>query len=155
MSFPTATILILQKVYGSLTYPHYHPNVHETYAVIAGSSTLCLGQDVRLDQLVAANSNGEQFVVVELVAGDVIVIPAGVAHCSKVYSPTYRYLASYPKEGENWKLVTDKHVNRVEHYDNLKDVETSRKVLMPSADPVFGLDRGGLCDIWGNVEISV
>ncbi|SGZ56104.1 CIC11C00000000480 [Sungouiella intermedia] len=137
-----------ERVYGSITVAHYHPNVHEAYAVLAGSSRLCLGQDVTIEQTTIDNERGDNFVEVNLNTGDVIVIPAGVAHCSKTYSPQYRYLASYPKEGEYWRLVQKTHIDRVENYDNLKDVAVSQNVLMPTADPVFGLESGGLLDLW-------
>lgn len=101
-----------------------------------------------IEQTTIDNERGDNFVEVNLNTGDVIVIPAGVAHCSKTYSPKYRYLASYPKEGEYWRLVQKTHIDRVENYDNLKDVAVSQNVLMPTADPVFGLESGGLLDLW-------
>jgi len=51
---------------GIYTYHHYHSNTHEAMAVIKGSTTLLLGGE-----------NGKQVV---LRKGDIIVIPAGVAH---------------------------------------------------------------------------
>src|SRR5687768_12647188 len=51
---------------GIYTYDHYHSNTHEAIAVIKGHTTLLLGGE-----------NGKQLVISK---GDVIVIPAGVAH---------------------------------------------------------------------------
>ena len=48
------------------TFHHYHSNTHEAMAVIKGRTTLLLGGE-----------NGKQVVLHE---GDIIVIPAGVAH---------------------------------------------------------------------------
>ena len=51
---------------GVYTYHHYHSNTHEAMAVIKGETALLLGGE-----------NGRQ---VALRKGDIIVIPAGVAH---------------------------------------------------------------------------
>lgn len=101
-----------------------------------------------MDQNVEENEKSNKYVQVDVRVGDVIVIPAGVSHCSKTYSPDYRYLASYPKEGEHWRLIRKMHVEREEFYDNLKDVEASMKAVLPSADPVYGEVSEGLPDIW-------
>src|SRR5215472_1327816 len=51
---------------GVYTFPHYHSTSHEVLGVYEGSATLRLG--------------GEGGQKVEVRSGDVIVIPAGVAH---------------------------------------------------------------------------
>src|SRR6185436_9974733 len=51
---------------GIYTYHHYHSNTHEVMAVIKGQTTLLLGGD-----------KGRK---VKIEKGDVILIPAGVAH---------------------------------------------------------------------------
>lgn len=126
-----------------MTYIHYHPNVHEAYAVILGSSTLYLGLDVTANT--SDNPETENCAEVEVSTGDVIVLPAGVSHCSKDYSPEYRYLAAYPKEGEKYRLVRDIHVKRLDTYDNSGDIAKAKRVPIP-ADPIFGSQ--GLPQIW-------
>ena len=135
-------MLLTQKVYSSITNCHYHPNVHEAYAVIQGSSTLVLGLDVAREPDLGAN-----FVEVYVSVGDVIVIPAGVSHRSKRFDKDYRYLAAYPEEGENWKLVS-KLVLAPKKYNNLKYLEMATRVAVPRSDPVY--EKGGLLDIWKN-----
>ncbi len=57
---------------GIYTYDHYHSNTHEAMVVIKGHTMLSLG--------------GETGIRVELQKGDLIVLPAGVAHrnCGKL-----------------------------------------------------------------------
>lgn len=108
-----------------------------------GSSTLSLGLDVTSEE----RDGG---VDVKMNTGDVIVLPAGVSHCSKVFSPEYRYLAAYPKEGEKWKLVLRVQVDRVapEQYNIAGDLKTAQAVPIPSGDPIYGHGKGTLLDLW-------
>jgi uncharacterized protein YjlB len=57
-------------------------------AIIQGSSTLLLGVGPNEDE-----RNGQEVIVN---AGDVIILPAGVAHCSKHFQDEYRYVGAYP-----------------------------------------------------------
>ncbi|MDH3603289.1 MAG: cupin domain-containing protein, partial [Candidatus Tectomicrobia bacterium] len=54
--------------YGIFGYHHYHSTAHEVLGIFRGRATIQFG--------------GEQGVVLEVQAGDVVVIPAGVAHKS-------------------------------------------------------------------------
>lgn len=51
---------------GVFDFDHYHSTAHEVLGVYAGGATLLLG--------------GEWGTLVDVIAGDVVVIPAGVAH---------------------------------------------------------------------------
>jgi uncharacterized protein YjlB len=51
---------------GVYPYHHYHSTAHEALGIVAGSAKVRLG--------------GDSGTVVDLRAGDVVVIPAGVAH---------------------------------------------------------------------------
>src|SRR5205814_7090645 len=51
---------------GIYPYHHYHSVTHEVLGVFSGSATVQFG--------------GESGVIEKLIAGDVVVIPAGVAH---------------------------------------------------------------------------
>ena len=69
---------------------HFHSVTHECYAVFKGSSRLLLGRGPR-------DPEAEDDLIVDLRAGDVIVLPAGVAHCSLESSGDYEYVGLYPK----------------------------------------------------------
>lgn len=91
---------------------------------------------------------------VDVSVGDIIVIPAGVSHCSKYYSREYRYLAAYPNNGEKWKLVRKEHVRRkgTSGYDNTNDILSLISAPMPYGDPVHGKQPGTLVDIWSSSQ---
>lgn len=113
--------------------------------MIQGSSTLVLGLDVTKDPL----DSGANYAEVTVSVGDVIVIPAGVSHRSKVFDKDYRYLAAYPKEGEKWKLISIKQTLLAsERYDTLKYQAMATSVAVPNFDPIY--EKGGLLEIWRN-----
>lgn len=58
-------------------------------AVFQGSSTLLLG--------VGPNEDAGKGHEVLMKAGDVIILPAGVSHCSRDFQDDYRYVGVYPK----------------------------------------------------------
>jgi uncharacterized protein YjlB len=106
---------------GIFEYHHYHSTTHEALGVIDGRATIQLG--------------GEKGIDIRLEKGDVLIIPAGVAHknldkenaitCIGAYPNGKDYDMNYGKEGERPK--TDKNIAKVE---------------IPSMDPVFGKIRG-------------
>jgi len=68
---------------------HFHSISHECYAIYKGSTRFLFGKGP-LD----ADVDGIQ---VDLQAGDVIVDPAGVAHCNLESSADFEYIGVYPK----------------------------------------------------------
>src|SRR4051794_7560263 len=58
---------------GVFPFHHFHSNAHEVLGVAAGEISVCFG--------------GPSGQIVRIRAGDVIVIPAGVAHCNRGQSP--------------------------------------------------------------------
>ena len=73
-------------------YPacHFHSVTHEAYAVFKGWSKIRLGRGPLDDDL-------DKDVVIDVSVGDVIVLPAGVAHCSVESSDDYEYVGLYPE----------------------------------------------------------
>jgi uncharacterized protein YjlB len=67
---------------GIYTYHHYHSNTHEVLVVLRGNTTLLLGGE-----------NGKQ---IALHKGDVIVIPAGVAHKNLGGEKDVACIGAYP-----------------------------------------------------------
>src|SRR5712671_1228764 len=71
---------------GIYAHHHYHSTAHEVLGIARGNALVRLG--------------GEDGQVVELRAGDVVVIPAGIAHKRESASADLLVIGSYPK-GQN------------------------------------------------------
>jgi len=67
---------------GVYPYHHYHTTAHEALGIVAGSAKVRLG--------------GDSGAVVDLNAGDAVVIPAGVAHKGEAASPDLLIVGAYP-----------------------------------------------------------
>jgi uncharacterized protein YjlB len=98
-------------------YHHYHSTAHEVLGIARGHARVRLG--------------GENGASVELRAGDVVVIPAGVAHKREAASGDLLVIGSYPQ---------DQHPDMcragpTRHDDALARIE---KVPLPDFDPVTG-----------------
>lgn len=140
----------LQTTWPSVIKNHYHPNVHECYAVVGGSSTLILGLDVGITPAeITELPTDKKYIELVMNVGDVIILPAGVSHCSKTFCEDYRYVAAYPKNGEHYKSVSKLQSAVSEgKYDNFSDIEESIKAAFPLGDPIYGKTSGCLIDIW-------
>ena len=111
---------------GLYSVHHYHSTAHEVLGIYEGRVTARLG--------------GGRGVSVTLVAGDVAVIPAGVAHKNDGASADFRVVGAYPvgtspnmqygKPGE--RPGTDREIARVG---------------LPTADPVRG-GGAALASLW-------
>ena len=75
---------------GVYSFPHYHSTSQEVLAVYSGAATLRLG-----------GGDGKN---VEVHAGDVLVIPDGVAHQSIGASDDFGVVGAYPG-GRHWDLL--------------------------------------------------
>lgn len=111
---------------GVYTYHHYHSNTHEVMAVIKGQTTLLLGGD-----------KGRK---VKIEKGDVLLIPAGVAHKNLGKEKDVICIGGYPK-GKGYDMNYGKEEERP-----VAD-EKIAKVKVPRYDPVTGESKP-LNEIW-------
>lgn len=114
-------------VNGIFFYHHYHSNAHEVLCVVDGRARIALG--------------GPEGEVVEVGAGDVIVIPAGVGHKNEGSSGGFSVVGAYPRGQENYDLCTGDEGERTEVLENISSV------ALPVLDPLFG-NEGPLLRHW-------
>lgn len=114
-------------VYG---FHHYHSSAHEVLGVYRGSARVQFG--------------GEKGIALDVAAGDVVVIPAGVAHKNLGASPDFAVVGAYP-DGQRWDMNYGKGGERPG-----ADARIA-KVALPRMDPVQGAG-GPLLGLWGAVR---
>ncbi|KAF2015161.1 hypothetical protein BU24DRAFT_463877 [Aaosphaeria arxii CBS 175.79] len=117
---------------------HFHPNTHECYGVVVGTTTMLVGRG-QLD-----GSSGGQ--TIALRAGDVIVIPAGVSHMNVTMTEDYRFVGVYPDGSPQW---TSQRCDKLGIMTELKNEISC--VPLPAADPVEG-EGGTLIKLWSSSE---
>lgn len=105
---------------------HYHSTAHEALGVYRGSVKVRLG--------------GPEGPSIELRAGDVAVIPAGVAHKNEGQSDDFAVVGAYPT-GTSADLQYGKAGERPRTDRNIAAVP------LPSHDPAFG-ESGALRRLW-------
>jgi len=111
---------------GVYPYHHYHSTAHEALGVYGGSAAIQFG--------------GPGGATREVRAGDVVVIPAGVAHRCLEASPDFRVVGAYPR-GQRWDMCYGRPGERP---------EADRRIAAlsdPEADPVQGAG-GALGRLW-------
>jgi uncharacterized protein YjlB len=111
---------------GVYSFSHYHSTSHEVLGVYSGDATLRLG--------------GEHGKNVEVHPGDVIVIPAGVAHQNIGASDDFGVVGAYPG-GRHWDLLRGLPSERPKADHNIAALP------MPENDPIYGAEGALLC-IW-------
>lgn len=111
---------------GIYDYHHYHSNTHEVIGVFAGTVDVLLG--------------GPEGVCVELTRGDVLILPAGVAHKNLKSSNDFLCVGAYPG-GTDYDLNYGKPEERNTAINNIAQVP------VPALDPVFG-ENGPLSSQW-------
>jgi uncharacterized protein YjlB len=111
---------------GIYTYQHYHSTAHEVLGIYSGK--------------VKAQLGGSEGIIVEAGAGDVIIIPAGVAHKNLGSSADFRCIGAYPP-GQTWDMNYGKPGERPATDRNIANV------ALPRTDPVYGPD-GPLIKNW-------
>lgn len=112
---------------GIYDFPHYHSVAHEALFVYVGRATVRLG-GARLG------------VTLELRAGDVVILPAGVAHENRGCSNDFRVVGAYPP-GQEPDLCYGKPGERPAADHRLATVP------LPTSDPLYGTE-GPLVREW-------
>jgi len=115
---------------GIYAHHHYHSTAHEVLGIAAGSVRVRLG--------------GEDGKTVELHAGDVVVIPAGVAHKNEGASPHLVVVGAYPGGKCPDMCSPGAHVRE-------RALRNVREVPLPASDPVYG-KSGPLIERWRAVN---
>jgi uncharacterized protein YjlB len=111
---------------GVYSFPHYHSTSHEVLGVYSGAATLRLG--------------GEHGKNVEVHAGDVIVIPAGVVHQNIGAGDDFGVVGAYP-DGRDWDLLRGRPGERSRTDENIAALP------IPDNDPIYGAE-GPLRRLW-------
>jgi uncharacterized protein YjlB len=111
---------------GVYSFPHYHSTSHEVLGVYSGTAMLRFG--------------GEHGKNVEVHAGDVIVIPAGVAHQNVGSSDDFSVVGAYPG-GRRWDLLRGLPGERPKADRNIAGLP------LPDSDPIYG-SQGPLLLAW-------
>jgi uncharacterized protein YjlB len=114
-------------IYG---FHHYHSSAHEVLGVYRGSARVQLG--------------GERGIALHIAAGDVVVIPAGVAHKNLGASLDLAVVGAYP-DGQRVDMNYGKAGERPGADTRIAGV------ALPRMDPVHGAD-GPLLALWGTVR---
>jgi len=112
--------------WGVYPFHHYHSNTHEVLGVFSGNALLHMG--------------GEKGQKMQVKAGDILVIPAGVGHKCLSHSGDFTVLGAYP-DGLSPDLKRGEKEERPEANKNLTLVK------LPEADPLLG-DKDGLRKLW-------
>lgn len=98
-------------------YHHYHSNTHEVLGVFKGSASLHLG--------------GEKGEIIEVEAGDIIIIPAGVGHKQLQGRDDFTVVGGYP-DGRDWDVCRGYVKERP------KALRQIAAVPLPTRDPLTG-----------------
>jgi len=104
---------------GIYDYHHYHSVTHEVLGVYDGSASVQFG--------------GPKGIILTIETGDVIVIPAGLAHKCIEGDKDFKCVGAYP-DGKDYDILKGDPSERFEAEENIKNVP------LPDNDPVYGLD---------------
>ncbi len=117
---------------GVFDYHHFHSSAHEVLGIAAGEVRVAFG--------------GPSGRTVTVRAGDVVVIPAGVAHRNTAQSDDLLVIGAYPG-GSDYDL---RRGDPREHETVLRAIAC---VPLPDCDPVFGRD-GPLRQLWADQSVA-
>lgn len=113
-------------VNGIYDYHHYHSTAHEVLVITKGSARVQFG--------------GPNGITLPVEKGDVIIIPAGVAHKRIGDADGFTCMGAYP-EGQQYDMNYGRKGERPGAAANIK------KVALPENDPLYGND-GPLIKNW-------
>jgi uncharacterized protein YjlB len=111
---------------GIYAFHHYHSTAHEVLGIYSGSVTVQLG--------------GPNGIVIDAQKGDVIIIPAGVAHKNLSSTADFGCVGAYPPD-QSWDMNYGKPAERPKADQNIANVP------LPATDPVYG-ENGPLVKNW-------
>jgi uncharacterized protein YjlB len=111
---------------GIFGYHHYHSTAHEALGVFSGTAQVQLG--------------GESGLTLEITRGDVLIIPAGVAHKNMGASRDFRLVGAYP-QGQRPDTRYGEPGERPQADHNIAAVP------VPARAPLYGAD-GALLKLW-------
>jgi uncharacterized protein YjlB len=111
---------------GVYDYVHYHATVHEVLGVARGRARVRFG-----------GNRGKEL---EIMAGDVAILPAGTGHQCVFASPDFCVVGAYPPG-------PPMQVTRPTPENHAKALKTIPEVKVPKTDPVRGED-GPLVRLW-------
>src|SRR5450631_4789018 len=112
---------------GVYDYLHFHDTVHEELGVARGHARVRFGGD-----------GGKE---IEIVAGDVAILPAGTGHQCLSASEDFCVIGAYPP-GAKMQITLPTPQNY------RKALKTIPEVKLPKTDPVRG-ENGPLARLWG------
>lgn len=115
---------------GVYSFAHYHSTSHEVLGVYSGTANLRVG--------------GRQGQTIVVQIGDVIVIPAGVAHQNLNASEDFGVVGAYPG-GRDWDLLRGLPGERPKADHNIATLP------VPDNDPIYGA-KGPLRNIWKRAD---
>jgi len=111
---------------GIYNFHHYHSTAHEVLAASKGTARIQFG--------------GPSGVALSLNVGDVVVIPAGVAHCFLEGDTDFKVVGAYP-DNQSYDLL------KGEPQDRPKADQNIQSLSLPENDPIYGAD-GPLLKNW-------
>jgi uncharacterized protein YjlB len=111
---------------GIFPYAHYHSMIHEAMGIARGRAKVRFGGE-----------NGEE---IDVIPGDVVILPAGTGHQCLSHTPDLVVIGAYPPSGKY-------NLCRGSKADHAEAQLTIPKVPLPAMDPVFG-PEGPLLTLW-------
>lgn len=114
--------------YGIYAFHHYHTEGHEVLGIVSGHARLMVG--------------GPQGYVLEVGAGDVVVLPAGIGHCNLGSSADFLVVGAYPP---------GQHADICREAPSAEQLASIESLAFPERDPVQG-DEGAVSQHWGSQQ---
>ena len=111
---------------GIYPFHHYHSTAHEVLGVYQGLATIQFG--------------GEKGPILSVESGDVVIIPAGLAHKNINSSMDFRVVGVYPS-GQSWDMNYGKPGERPAPDRHIASVPD------PKSDPVYG-NKSPMLNLW-------